>query len=362
MPRVQKTVYVLGAGFSTPCGAPEQKDMLPGVLAILRGHRPRLENFLKALFGHSKNIPLEDIYTALDRSITKNETLKRFGLRELLAVRDDLNAAIIKLFADRLGARRLAYVDDFAEKLLRLRLKVRSQDRVAVLSTNWDILLDNALEAKMRQADWADEEGHRIAYIDYCTYTQALNPGLYIPSTLVKARGYTNFKLLKLHGSMNWLLCPYCESLYIKFDEKVALRPQIAVSFCKICQKNHSHRIQLRPILIYPTFLKDLNSVHLRSIWWNAGFELSEATHVVFIGYSLPLSDFELRYLLARHIESRAKIHVVLYATSRRMHGSAREAAQRYIDFFGGQRLDLEHDFDLRGVERYVQGLHEVFS
>jgi hypothetical protein len=354
-------VYVLGAGFSKPCGAPEQKDILAGVLNIQHANSSRLKNFLTTYFGHSDNIPLEDIFTALDRSIAKNEILRRFGIKELLAVRDDLNDGIIRLFKEKLEGKRINYIDQFAEKLLHLRFEDRNQDRVAVISTNWDILLDNALETQMRDYDMLLDGSERTAYLDYCTYTQSLDPGYNIPSTQIKARGYTNIKLLKLHGSMNWLLCPNCESLYNKFGEKVALWPQTDDIFCRICKRNHSHRIQLRPVLISPTFIKDLNSVHFKTIWWNAGFELSEATHVVFIGYSLPLSDFDLRYLLARHIESKAKIRVVLYSNNDRMEGEVANTAKRYVDFFGHRRLQEERDFDIHGVEDYVNNLTKMF-
>jgi hypothetical protein len=67
--------------------------------------------------------------------------------------------------------------------------------------------------------------------------------------------------------------------------------------------------------LITPTFIKDLNSLQLKGIWHNAELDLSSANEIIFIGYSLPDADFELRYLLKKNIREDAKIKVILHKT-----------------------------------------------
>ena len=61
-----------------------------------------------------------------------------------------------------------------------------------------------------------------------------------------------------------------------------------------------------------PTFLKDLNNVQIKLVWQNAGVELSEADRIIFMGYSFPAADFEMRQLLSRTIKHDSKIEVVL--------------------------------------------------
>jgi len=36
-------------------------------------------------------------------------------------------------------------------------------------------------------------------------------------------KGGFNVKLLKLHGSLNWLQCPRCNRLFVDFDNKIAV-------------------------------------------------------------------------------------------------------------------------------------------
>jgi hypothetical protein len=47
-----------------------------------------------------------------------------------------------------------------------------------------------------------------------------------------------------------------------------------------------------------PTYIKDLSNPQYKVIWQNAGIEIAEADKLVFIGYSLPSADYEMRQLL----------------------------------------------------------------
>lgn len=49
--------------------------------------------------------------------------------------------------------------------------------------------------------------------------------------------------------------------------------------------------IKLQSNLLLPTYLKNLSNIQIKLVWQNAAIELSEATRIVFIGYSLP-ADF----------------------------------------------------------------------
>ncbi len=354
MHRKNKIVFILGAGFSNPAGIPAQKKILPEILK--QASDPRFKNLLLSLYGHCKDIPLEDIFTALDKSITQNETLRRIDKNALIHIKDDFTQAIKRLLTNNYDKKNQNYLNKFSELLLKLRLKVIDTDSLAIISTNWDTLLEDALKSQMLK-DWAKKDNERNAFIDYCTFTHSLDPSEAIPSPRLRALGYANLKLLKLHGSVGWHICPNCGSLFV--DSKIngpLYNPDI--HGCKICLSNHSFRIKTKPIIISPTFLKDFNNVHFRNIWWNAGFELSEATHIVFIGYSLPLSDFELRYMFARYIQkSHTKIRVILYSKNQSKSANYSLAApKRYIEFFGKQ-INPNKDISFRGVKDYIRKL-----
>ena len=98
-----------------------------------------------------------------------------------------------------------------------------------------------------------------------------------------------------------------------------------------------------------PTYLKNLSNIQIKLVWQNAAIELSEATRIVFIGYSLPAADFEIRQLLARMIRPDAEIQVVLYPNTPNVEAEA----ERYRNFFGS-RIS-ERDIMRLTVPEYVK-------
>ena len=106
-----------------------------------------------------------------------------------------------------------------------------------------------------------------------------------------------------------------------------------------------------------PTFLKNFNNVQNKLIWQNAGIELSEASKVVFLGYSLPLADFEFKQLLSRMIRSDAKIEVVLIESDNPDKYTEElkylTAGYRFQNFFSGRELNISYV----GVSKYVKNL-----
>lgn len=183
--------------------------------------------------------------------------------------------------------------------------------------------------------------------VDYCCYVSSadrdegrIRTGL----RSLGSRGY-NVKLLKLHGSMNWLQCTNCQRLYISFDEKSILSRRIDEE-CRHCKK-HGTNAKLRGTLVMPTFLKDLSNFQLKLVWQNAGVELMEATKLVFIGYSLPHADFAFRQLLSRMVGREVPIDVVLLG------GSPNYASEmaRYEQFFAGHQITPHPE----GVDGYVR-------
>ena len=108
-----------------------------------------------------------------------------------------------------------------------------------------------------------------------------------------------------------------------------------------------------------PTFAKDLSNFQTKLSWINSGIEIAEANHIVFIGYSFPLADFEFRQVLFRNVKRDAKIEVVLFDKSNpekvinekdKVNLSYESAEYRYLSFFGGKELTIYFD----GAENYI--------
>jgi len=299
---------------------------------------------------HNK-IPLEDIFTPLDRCLLDNLSFRNLSINEVREMRDLIYYLIGRTIQCILRQSGKQFINDFAKHVVeasseRINRNYSNCDPVSVISTNWDILLDNALK------NYIDSKYHKKAVVDYCCYIssferhdESVKPGLEM-----LGMGGFNVKLLKLHGSLNWLQCPRCLRLYVDFHHKISMEQYHHPVNCRHCDEHFhphpSHRLISN--LIMPTFLKDLSNPQYKLMWQNAGVELSEARRIVFIGYSLPYADFEMRQLLSRMVRPDAEIEVVDYG--RRGETRIDDTIGRYEVFFGRRRIQFFTD----GAEHYV--------
>ena len=97
-----------------------------------------------------------------------------------------------------------------------------------------------------------------------------------------------------------------------------------------------------------PTLLKEFNNVHLKQIWYQAGHELWQADKVIFVGYSFPIADFEIRYLLSKFVKPKCRIDVVLHNNDNpKLYGKKTKSSLpewRYKHFFGGERCKFYYN------------------
>lgn len=363
-----KTVYLLGAGFSKKAKAPLQSEIIKDVFELdpveldeeyrelFIKNRNSFKRFLQdVLFiarDKFKTVSLEDLYTPIDRCILDNISFRNISPKNLMNLRYKINALIVIMMKHKLDDLDLAHthIGKFARHIVEQRKQDIFADPAAVLSTNWDISIDNALRDTI-----SPDEG----MIDYCCNVtpfdreEKIEPGLWALGT-----GKYNMKLLKLHGSMNWLHCKRCQRLFVTFFNKIAVQEYVSKPVCWACEENYRNELSsdggsyLTNQLIMPTFLKDLNNVQLKLIWQNAGIELSEASRIVFMGYSLPMADFELRQLLARTVRHTAEIDVVLHPSDKPSKNADYEfyPEYRYKSFFGKRPVNFYYE----GVEEYV--------
>jgi hypothetical protein len=378
---MNKTVYILGAGFSKPANAPIQSEIIKEILnlrnehfgakdKIIKGYLDQFEKFLaNELYidrADFKNIALEDVFTPIDRCIIDGVSFRSFDNKKLVELRERIYSLIIIAIKEKLknSTQHKLYIDKFANYLvgkMRPRMNDKMHDPFSVISTNWDILLDNSIKK-------AIETDNNNGVVDYCCYISSLHDDETIkPGLWALGRGKYNVKLLKIHGSMNWLNCPKCQRLYVAFYDKIAEYGIYKDKNCSHCSKNFKENktisTALQSNLIMPTFLKDLNNFQIKLIWQNSGVELSEASKIVFIGYSLPQADYELRQLLSRMIPHDTKIEVVMRdenegnspKESEEIIDSNNEILKRYKTFFGKRQVTAHRN----GVVKYIENLTE---
>ncbi len=346
---MSKTVFVFGAGFSAPAKMPVQADIMR---EVVHRHSQTFQEIVRQTYTTlfqmpdaeaMENVPLEDVFTMLDRARRSRETIR--GLNHIQiedsygamikAITHEFNKHLIEFdekvyfdFFKELIDRRIGNGDEFAQKL----------DLFSIITLNWDTIADYLI--------------HKIggplnAGLDYTCYDYDLNDTqAHIPSIMLKAKGKFNIKLIKLHGSLNWLVCSGCGRLFS--TKNMWDRPPVAFMHdkkCKFCQD-----IELENLIITPTLVKDLTQTHLKMVWHNALMDLQEAERIVFVGYSFPLADFEFRYILLKAITGRRDvlIRVLLYppdtlCKSPEQKWVRKQVEERYINFFGYRDIDFKY-------------------
>jgi NAD-dependent SIR2 family protein deacetylase len=361
-----KTVYILGAGFSKGADAPMQYELVKEIFEIQKKtpsefHDRKFDQFRDFIqdtmclqLNDLESIALEDLFTPIDRCILDNIAYRNVSITKLKEIREIIYYLIGKTIEIKLRGKSASFINKFATHLVqsasqRMNHNFSQVDPVAVISTNWDILLDQAIKREI-------EKNHSSkAVVDYCCYISSYNPNdeTIKPGLQKLGEGGFNVKLLKLHGSLNWLHCPRCMRIYVSFEQKIAAE-MIDTKKCHHCEKNftHDHAHYLTSNLIMPTFLKDLSNPQYKIIWQNAGIELSEADKIVFIGYSLPLADFEMRQLLSRMVRTNAEIKVVDKGSDN--NPSTESMKLRYRSFFGNRSIQ----FHLEGAESYINQIN----
>jgi len=362
-----KTVYILGAGFSVEAGAPTQAAIIPQAFKLYETNSSYFDkkrfseftNFIKEQLAipeeRFSNIALEDIFTPLDRCLSENSQFRGVSLDNIMRIRESVFYVVgrtIQILLNNTDKSK-DYINDFAEYLTKLSSvraheNYRSKDPVSVISANWDILLDNSIHQFILRKDCYD------AVVDYCCYISSRdeNDSSVKPGLEKLGQGGFNVKLLKLHGSLNWLQCPRCARLYAKFSSKEAINNFAEKTSCRHCDKNFPEEDGnhlLAANLIMPTYIKDLSNPQYKIVWQNAGIEISEAEKIVFIGYSLPSADFEMRQLLSRMTRKNVKIHVVDYCEE----DSQGNVKSHWRSFFGAR--DITFSFD--GAKTYIDNL-----
>lgn len=252
-----------------------------------------------ALKESNLRISLEDVFTVFDKSMQQRE--RRIGFTHLEM--DNIRQALVRLFAHYFGEQEYRFdpltstaYDSFFSYVN------RHLGDLSIISTNWDTVLERSFRAKS------------------INYSLSLNDCYYHFDDNSKNRCNKNkrtpsMKLSKLHGSVNWFRCSNCGCIIIvekePYTDYLLQDNRVKCLACGQASENGSSLLHTE--IITPTMIKSIDSQIYRNIWKSASETLTRAEKIIFLGYSLPISDFELRYLLFKSINVDAKIDVVLY-------------------------------------------------
>ncbi len=152
-----------------------------------------------------------------------------------------------------------------------------------VITFNYDLIIDNLL---MMNDIVPKYSNNRVEYLN---------------KKDIEDKGHNlefsnNFKLLKLHGSLNWFICNKCKRIYIKIDVEDNYSTNgddytaTSGDICKCGQR-------MDFIIIPPAGGKSKpeKPEFLNNAWTIAEEELKTANEITFIGYSFPHTDENIR-------------------------------------------------------------------
>ncbi len=353
------TVIFLGAGAGKADGVPLQTELFQTFFDLPRTTEPRntladhITSFFSNVFGRdaggAPGLPMptfEEALGVLDLAILRNEGVKGLitaegGLGNITVTRRNLILGLAAVL-DRPS------VVSTNHSILVSRLRDQSLlQRVAFVTTNYDTLLDDAIDAEAV----AGARGTG-SVVDYGF--ENLNP---TPVGVFEEP--RRFLCLKIHGSLNWLLCPVCDKLDVTYDTNGATRlvDDQAAARCLRCETLRT------PVIVPPSYYKDLSNVHLGVVWNKTSQTLQAADHIIFCGYSFPDADIHIKYLLKRSELNRDRTARPLQITlvnnyTGKSHEEREIDFRRYSRFFGAIAV---HDSDM-SFEEFAGNPSLVFN
>lgn len=293
------TAIFLGAGASKADGAPLQGELFWQYFSsrLYKDSADEMDRELVTFFLQMFQIDVdadvskvsfptfEEVLGLTDLAILRKEAFRNFDIENRAAnsgrlrfIAQYLVFLVAKVLDSKLEARPTSH-----RKLVTALHAGAELKNVVFVSTNYDILIDNALTE-------AQAHGIDLNYgVDFRNFDR--------PNDWKRPRLDSRVSLFKPHGSLNWLFCPTCNELEITPKEKgvvTRLITDFAHAACPLCGSVYS------PLIVPPTFYKDLNNVFLSSIWNHTDVTLRKVKHIIFCGYSFPDADIHIKYLLKR--------------------------------------------------------------
>ncbi len=321
----EKPVIILGAGATKACGGPLTDEILPAALNGQMRHdwgatavqdREELMVLLHDFLRHCFNVPqrspvqkedcppLPMVLSMIHESVKSDKDIGGWGGERLIKAKRAIEYSILAVIEAVVQG---IPVDQCHHALL--EPLYRRGLEPTVVSLNYDVLVDKAMFL-LGDAFQASRPPHYCVRITTPKYEDL-------------CQGGTFGRLLKIHGSLNWLYCENCQRLDLfvspgMLAAKVLdqLYHEVPFGDAYSCRgtpcRNPQCRGSVSPILIAPAYVKSYKNPHIEQVWTEAEWAMKAADRAVIIGYSLPADDVEVALLLQRGLSHLARDRITV--------------------------------------------------
>jgi hypothetical protein len=182
--------------------------------------------------------------------------------------------------------------------------------RDTIITFNYELTIEDALTHLGIDFSYG-VAGHRL---------MKNSSGSYEAAPLSQART----QLLKLHGSVNWCSPAIRGKKFTEDSQEESRKTKVSHFLEELTRTTREistfnsytellkHPENPQPYLVPPTWSKSL-TVPLTSVWDTAVKELSTATRIIILGYSIPPTDQHFRYLLAAGLRDNISLRKVYF-------------------------------------------------
>lgn len=302
-----KNVFILGAGFSHPAGTPLIYNFIPLARKLYENEDDELKDsgyfeYFDRVFSYKDelkkvNATFEEDFDDIEKLYSYSDFECRYidSSNEKLKARKSLIFMIVKTLdmltkQNKKPGSGILVGSPIALEYNRLRDPLpKHQDVYDVLA----LILSGRYHMKPRSSS-VITFNYDVILDDACI-KWGIKPHYCLPGD--KQKNDLHLKILKLHGSANWMTCsnPNCEDGGRLIDVKLygKFLHEYKTKACPRCKEQ-----QLMPLIVPPSWDKTQFKEILSNIWSEAGKEIREAKRVFIIGYSFPDADLYFRYLL----------------------------------------------------------------
>jgi len=324
----RKNVFIVGAGFSAESGAPAIKNFFDVAMELGRDPdtslSPEERKIFNRVFDYRQRLVAAEARVHLDLDNIEElfsliEMESQLGVSGAQQMKADLVYVILRTLemsprdrqeleqdidylyrqgGTQFGANSRGTIYDFFINVVARRWWPRPEGglaRDAIISLNYDLLIEEAM------------------------YKNGLAPSYGLPAERTSEVAPADsplctIRLLKLHGSANWTMCPkHRDKIFVVRPTEASVASQQNAPNCHICGEQATARL-----IVPPTWNKDEYRPHLLPVWQSAAHELESAERIFIIGYSMPEIDRFFRYLLAAGIHKNTLLHEVVVVNSNR--------------------------------------------